>query len=158
MENSVDALIMGASVLLLIIALTVTMSSLSNLKNGVQDMISKDEFVELAKDNSGNYINYYKADDNSVRIVEIETVMSTIRRALNEKINVFIEPKGEEAIKITLEYGGYADILDEQNLKSYYEKFKDKKFKEYIGVYKKKADESGLANEDENRIIRYEEI
>lgn len=94
MENAVDALIMGASVLLLIVALTVTMNSLSNFKNGVQDMIMKDEVVELAQDNTtGEYINYFTGrsnDNNGIRSVSAETVITSIRRAKQENYTVYI--------------------------------------------------------------------
>ena len=94
MENAVDALIMGASVLLLIVALTVTMNSLSNFKNGVQDLIMKDEVVELAQDSStGEYINYFAGrsnDNNGIRLVSAETLITSIRRAKQENYNVYI--------------------------------------------------------------------
>ena len=55
MENATDALIMAGSVLLLIIALTVTISSLSNLRTQAQDILMERDRLEIAQD-SKEYI------------------------------------------------------------------------------------------------------
>ena len=63
MENATDALIMAGSVLLLIIALTVTISSLSNLRTQAQDILMERDRLEIAQDSKG-YINYIKNEAN----------------------------------------------------------------------------------------------
>ena len=63
MENATQALIMAGSVLLLIIALTVTISSLSNLRTQAQDILMERDRIEITQDSKG-YINYIKNDVN----------------------------------------------------------------------------------------------
>ena len=90
MENATDALIMAGSVLLLIIALTITISSLSNLRMEAQNLLMERDQILITKDSLGDYLNYIKNDDNDVRIVGIETLISAIRRKWKENYNIYI--------------------------------------------------------------------
>ena len=93
MENATEALIMAGSVLLLIIALTVSISSFTSLKNQVDGIIQQGEETELAQaqDEEGNYyyLNYIKNADD-IRTVGVETVISSIRRLRRESYTVYI--------------------------------------------------------------------
>ena len=93
MENATDALIMAGSVLIFIIALTVCISSFTTLRVGIDDIVTQTETVEMAKDSSGNYINYIQAQDDSIRIVGAETVVTSISRAIKEDYVVYIKLK-----------------------------------------------------------------
>ena len=91
MENATDALIMAGSVLLLIIALTVTISSLTNLRTQAQDILDDRDQLLATTDESG-YINYLKVVEIKMkRIVGIETVMSSIRRMTKEDYTIYIQ-------------------------------------------------------------------
>ena len=91
MENAAEALLMGGSVLLFIIALTVTMSSFTTLRAGIDDLLDQAETIELAKDSEG-YINYMESEsEGSIRKVGIETIVPTITRAMKENYVVYIK-------------------------------------------------------------------
>ena len=98
MENATHALLMGGSMLLLIIALTVSISSLTTLKNTVDSIISTNEQTKLATvtktDENGKkyteYINYIQ-DASEIRTVGVETVISTVRRIKRESYTVYIK-------------------------------------------------------------------
>lgn len=107
MENATDALIIAGSVLLLIIALTVSISSFSNFRMQFDEIISQDDALELTKDTNGEYLNYLKSNDEDVRTVGIETVISSIRRIRKENYVIYIcltkssMPNVSDEIKVT---------------------------------------------------------
>lgn len=91
MENAAEALMMAGSVLIFIIALTVTMSSFTTLRAGIDDLLDQAETIELAKDSEG-YINYMESEsEGSIRKVGIETIVPTISRAMKENYVVYIK-------------------------------------------------------------------
>lgn len=94
MENAVDALKIAGSVLLLIIALTVNISTFSRVKTEFEQIIKNRENVKYAVDTTkeGNaYVNYLKSSgDNYARTVGIETIVSTLRRLRKENYKVYI--------------------------------------------------------------------
>ena len=93
MENAAEALLMAGSVLIFIIALTVTMSSFTTLRAGIDDLLDQAETIELAKDSEG-YINYMESKaQGSVRKVGIETIVPTISRAMKENYVAYIKLK-----------------------------------------------------------------
>lgn len=97
MENATDALLMAASVLLLIIALTVSISSFTSMKNQVDVILQQEEETDLAIGEITNedgttsyyYLNYVEGAE-SVRTVAADTVISTIRRIRKEEYTVII--------------------------------------------------------------------
>lgn len=97
MENATDALLMAASVLLLIIALTVSISSFTSMKNQVDVILQQEEETDLAIGEITNpdgttsyyYLNYVEGAE-SVRTVAADTVISTIRRMMKEEYTVII--------------------------------------------------------------------
>lgn len=107
MENATDALIIAGSVLLLIIALTVSISSFSNFRMQFDEIVSQDDALELTKDTNGEYLNYLKSNDEDVRTVGIETVISSIRRIRKENYVIYIcltkssMPNVSDEIKVT---------------------------------------------------------
>lgn len=93
MENAAEALMMAGSVLIFIIALTVTMSSFTTLRAGIDDLLDQAETIELAKDSEG-YINYMESEsEGSIRKVGIETIVPTISRAMKENYVAYIKLK-----------------------------------------------------------------
>ena len=99
MENATDAIIMATSVLLLIIALSVSISSLSNLKTQVQDILSQRDEVDLStysvkngETTTTSYNNYIKNNtDIDVRKVKAETIITLIRRMRKENYTIYIK-------------------------------------------------------------------
>ena len=179
MENATDALIMAGSVLLLIIALTVTISSLSNLKTQTQDLLDDRDQLLATKDENGGYINYLKSGgkDSDVRIVGIETVMSSITRMPTEDDTIYIQTNETVAIpndlKVIFQGNNYIRLAisseEKEKEKQYlydkdvtgaiYNSLKFKKFKEYIGIYQNKTAEGvSDANKATHKIITYEQI
>lgn len=180
MENATDALIMAASVLMLIIALTVSISSFSNLKSQVDDIITTSEQTDLAKDETGGYINYLK-NSKDIRVVGSETLIASIRRVEKENYKIYIVTAtgddlgletsravkqeytngstteilvndGAEIIEISLsgKNNDVSKILNE----SFYNKVKNMKFKEYLGIYQNNT-EASEENKETYRIITY---
>lgn len=94
MENAVDALKIAGSVLLLIIALTVNISTFSRVKTEFEQIIKNRENVKYAVDTTKEenaYVNYLKSSgDNYARTVGIETIVSTLRRLAKENYKVYI--------------------------------------------------------------------
>ena len=88
MENVTDALIMAASVLLLIIALTVSISSFTSLKIQADAIVKQEETIDLTK-MGDEYLNYIKANDD-LRTVGVETVVSSVRRTMKESYTVYL--------------------------------------------------------------------
>ena len=176
MENTTDALYMAGSVLLLKIALTVCISSLSKIKTQTQEMLLDRNQIQMAKDGE-NYINYLKnskGENNATRTVGIETVISAIRRMQKEKYNIFIETEKSienlpenmrsksakvSGIYFTKDDAGYKNLEDSNIIGKLYRTFKDSNFKEYYGFYKEKNNEE--VPEDDRlsyRIITFVEI
>ena len=77
MENATDALIMAGSILLLIVALTVAISSLSNLRTQTQGILNEKDQLMAMSDESG-YINYLRNNGEDKRTVGIETIAAAL--------------------------------------------------------------------------------
>lgn len=97
MENAIDALYMAASILLLVIALAVGISSFSNLRISADRILNFGDRVDKATvEENGNkvYINYIANTDSSdVRTVKADTVMTTVRRVFKESYTIYIKTK-----------------------------------------------------------------
>lgn len=180
MENAVDALVMAGSVLLFIIALTVGISSFSKLRQNIDEIVSYTETVDFAKD-SGGYINYLESKNNeAIRVVGIETVMTSAYRSIKENYTVYIDVKNLDLRNISnLDYlsasenmsigsDGYVIVKNDRLIKfnvnnnknpsavfkNLYNQIKDKKFYEYLGEYQN-AGETTTDNKQTQRIITY---
>ena len=93
MEDASEALYLAGSVLIFIIALTITISSFTMVRAGIDDIVGSTEKVSIAK-NSEGYINFIQSRNNgATRIVGIETVLSSTYRALKENYVVYIQFK-----------------------------------------------------------------
>ena len=175
MENATDALIIAGSMLLLVIALTITISSLTSLKAETQDMLDNRDQLLATTDETG-YINYLKSGENAIRTVGIETIISSIRRLRKEDYTVYIQVKpetnvselnsdirteidGKKYIKITLAGVGGKYVEDKTVTSEIYNKLKSARFREYIGIYKNATAEGvSDANKSTYKIITYEQI
>ena len=179
MENSTDALIMAGSVLLLIIALTVTISSLTNLRTQVQDLFDDRDQLLATTDGSG-YINYLQSGNQEKRNVGIETVITSIRRMTKEDYTIYIKPKkaitdlGKEYDDIKVSVDGNSNSIklylsgvgnkyvNNKNLTKIlnilYNNFESEEFNEYIGIYQDKTIGVSEANKSTYKILTYEQI
>lgn len=180
MENSTDALIMAGSVLLLIIALSVTISSLTNLRTQAQDIFDDRDQLLATTDDSG-YINYLQSGNKDKREVGIETVITSIRRMTKEDYTIYIKPKnnisdlGSEYNDIKVNVDGNSNSIklnlsgvgnkyvNHKNLSKIlsilYSNFESDKFNEYIGTYQNKTVEGvSEANKSTYKVITYEQI
>lgn len=103
MENASDALIMAGQILIFIVALTVCITSYSNVRTEIDGLISQTDTVKFAKDDEG-YINYIKSEENSaIRKVGVETVVSSMYRASKENYDIFIKLQDTSGLENSLE-------------------------------------------------------
>lgn len=182
MENASEALIMAGQVLIFIIALSVCISSFSTLRAGIDNVINQTETIQFAKDTEG-YINFIDSKNNdATRIVGVETVMSSMYRAIKEDFTMYLKLKDSTFTGVKTVLGNSIDnyeikynddeksikitISNDANYRSHallkkglYEKIKDEKFKEFLGEYQEKTND-GVSSENKQtkRIITYEEM
>lgn len=180
MENATDALIMAGSVLIFIIALTITISSFSTVRKGIDGLISQTETVELAEGSQG-YVNYMKANGNTTRVVGAETVIASMYRTLKENYVVYIELENYDNLSLTSDKNIKIDTLENESgkilkftlnenddiltksesqkkyqdlMKIFYKKIENMTFDEKLGEYQNKSDVS-KENKLTYRIITY---
>ena len=169
MENATDALIMAASVLLLLVALSVSISSFTTLRMEVDGIVSERDKVDMAVDDGGHYINYFKASDyTATRTVNADTVMSSLLRIERESYNVYIYLNGgipgalddfrdkinDGYMKFSIEGSEYQNI-NENNFKELYNEIKGKKFNEFLGIYKDGGTETPTVDKITHRVYTF---
>ena len=93
MENAVDAIYIAGAVLLMIVALTVSISSFSTQIANVEEIVQADERTDVVETAGGtdflNYITYNK----STRDVGVETIVNSLYRSYKENYTVYIKFK-----------------------------------------------------------------
>ena len=183
MENASEALIMAGAVLILIIALTISMSSFTAMRTQIDEITQAETKLDLVKDGA-NYINYETATENDARVVGIETVISSIYRVPKENYIIYIKSdnygsaktttlgdegaqdqfigstklidKDEEILKIEINKYGSNSVIDKLlGDKSFYNENKDNKFYEYLGEYQENKPNVDAANRETYRVITY---
>ena len=94
-DNLTDALLMAGAVLIFVIALTTSMSSFTKMRSQIDAIIQEDSKLEYAiEDSSGGYLNYKSSNENNpIRIVGIETLISSMYRVSKENYIVYINTK-----------------------------------------------------------------
>ena len=93
MENASEALIMAGQILIFIVALTICVSSFTNLRAEADILIGKDEVVEMAK-SGDQYINYMQSQgNNSIRTVDASAVVSSMYRILKGDYTIYLKLK-----------------------------------------------------------------
>lgn len=168
-ENVSDALLMAGAMLIFIIALTFSMSSFTTMRSTIQEIFEYEAKIDLVKDEHNNYLNYMTAGTDSIRIVGIETVLTSIYRLQKENFKVYINTSEN----LNMPEYDFTDKFDSKNISSYnmyeisinsnidykkiYEKLSEKTFKEYLGVYQ---EDTGASEENKPtyRVITYVEI
>ena len=173
-DNLTDAIMMAGAVLIFIIALTTSMSTFTTMRSQIDSIIEYDYKLDLVTDSEGNYINYHTSDSD-IRTVGVETIVSSMYRVKQENFVIYIlgldninngitqeeitiNKVKTNAIKISID-GDNWDIEKILNDDGLYNKMKDKKFKEYLGVYQIETD-GGVdeINKTTYRVITYEEV
>lgn len=195
MENAVDALYMAGAVLILIIALSVSISSLMTLKSRTYDIVTMDEQINetsYIEDGKLKYVNYITSDDMDVRIVGADAVTSALYRLVTEDYKIYIKlndttglgnidtskayrnqtyttknggtdiiiSQGDDLIEFVLAKRGKGqDIQNTEYVKNiltngFYDKIKEKTFKEYLGEYQNNSD-IAQDNKETKRIITF---
>ena len=122
MENAADALLIAFAVLIFIVALSVTLTSLSQAKTTADVVLfysDRENFQKPLPNDSDNF-------EDGGRIVGIDTVIATISRCAKEKFSVKIIDGTNENSVYNFEY----DVQTEEEIKLEIERF----IKEYTGV------------------------
>jgi len=88
MENAVEALKIAFAVMMFVLALTVSISSFSNANSAVKSLISMN-------DRENEYI-YVEPSPNLTRIVGVETVVSSMYRAMEQNIEIYFKKEGND--------------------------------------------------------------
>ena len=80
MENASDALIMAGQILIFIVALTVCLSSFTNVRAEVNRIVGENEEIRFAKDGE-TYVNFIESKKGSAnRVVEADTIVTSLYR------------------------------------------------------------------------------
>lgn len=113
MENAVDALTMAGAVLIFIIALSICISSFTTLRIGIDEIVGQTETVKMTKDSEG-YINYIDSKDvDSTRLVGVETVTSSMYRAIKENYVIYIV--AEDCEELSGSGDSAVDLMEAEN-------------------------------------------
>ena len=185
-ENLYDALIMAGAVLIFVIALTVSMSSFTEMRTQIDEIVEFDSRVDMVQDDTGKYLNYISTSSEDIRVVGIETIVSSMYRLEKENYVIYIKTKdhkygtatptklsredlpaqkygeetiindNEEILKITIN-GVNSNATTLLNNKDLYDELKGRKFEEYLGVYQENT-EASEANRTTYRVITYVEV
>lgn len=176
MENASDALIMATDILIFIVALTLCISSFTNVRQGVDNIINRPETIKMAKD-SEVYINYIASDENkATRVVGVDTVIPSLYRALKENYVVYIKVRNKLIVSNIVLYEDLKDgcytykfksginpseknntAIDMLCRKGLYNELQNFKFYEYLGEFKYNT-ATNVEDRTTYRIITYIQI
>ena len=107
MENGVQALKLGASMLIFVIAITITISVFTMAAQALNRIFIAEEDQEYVKDSAGQYINFVKFDGGT-REVGIETIAPAIYRAFSENYCMYFYQYAADGVTLE-EYELYND-------------------------------------------------
>lgn len=128
MENATDALLMAFAILIFIIALSVTLTSLSQAKSTADIVLfysDRENFQPTLRDDAANV-------SNGGRTVTVDTVISTIYRCAREKFSVKII---EGANTYTFEYDVQKKEQIEENIENFIKEHTGTNYREtYVEV------------------------
>ena len=106
MENAVEAFKIAGSVILFVIALSLSISSLSTANTAVSEITSM-------YDKEANY-TYIKPSSDLSRTVGIDTIIPTMYNAYEENIKIVFKDKNGEDIPIYYKTNQYGSRVDEE--------------------------------------------
>lgn len=107
MENAADALKMAAAVLAFVLALGISMSSFSEVRE-------VSEIILNYKDKEYNY-SYIPSNGDTTRKVSVETIVQSIYRAYNENYKIYFYENGNESDPLILFKEGMTQEKQEIN-------------------------------------------
>lgn len=107
MENAADALKMAAAVLAFVLALGISMSSFSEVRE-------VSEIILNYKDKEYNY-SYIPSNGDTTRKVSVETIVQSIYRAYNENYKIYFYENGNESDPLVLFKEGMTQEKQEIN-------------------------------------------
>lgn len=111
MEDASEALLMAGDILIFIIALTVCISSFTTIRTEINRIVGQDEEIRMAKEGD-TYINFIESKkSSSTRVVETETVVSSIYRAIKENYVIYIKFKDNSTIN-TIKTNRYINTME----------------------------------------------
>lgn len=106
MENAVEAFKIAGSVILFVIALSLSISSLSTANTAVSE-------ITTMYDKEANY-TYIKPSSDLSRIVGIDTIIPTMYNAYEENIKIVFKDKNGQDIPIYYKTNQYGSRVDEE--------------------------------------------
>lgn len=106
MENAVEAFKIAGSVILFVIALSLSISSLSTANTAVSE-------ITTMYDKEANY-TYIKPSSDLSRTVGIDTIIPTMYNAYEENIKIVFKDKNGEDIPIYYKTNQYGSRVDEE--------------------------------------------
>lgn len=90
MENGVEALKIASSVLIFVLAITITISTFTTASQAINSIFSAHDADEYVKGEDGKYLNFVELKlDGGTRKVGIETVIPSIYRAYKENYAIY---------------------------------------------------------------------
>lgn len=116
MENGVEALKIAASMLIFVLAITITISSFTTATqalNKIFNMQNEDEYVTATDENGNEYFLNFVRFNGGTREVGVETIIPSIYRAYKENYAIyFFESSGAPLILYTYEEEKYNEITN----------------------------------------------
>lgn len=89
MENGVEALKIASSVLIFVLAITITISVFTSASQALNRIFAMQDEDEYVKDADGNYMNFIKIAEKGTREVGVETIVPSMYRAYKENYAIY---------------------------------------------------------------------
>lgn len=88
MENGVEALKIGAGMLIFVLAITITISAFTTASQAINRILSARDADEYVRDADGNFINFVNFEGET-REVGVETIVPMMYRAYKENFAIY---------------------------------------------------------------------
>ncbi len=98
MENGVEALKLASSVLIFVIAITITISAFTMAVQALNRIFIAQDSIEYVKDADGNYLNFVRFDGGT-REVGVETIIPSIYRAYKENYTIYFYKENASGVE-----------------------------------------------------------
>ncbi len=153
MENAVDALKVAGSVLIFVLALSLTISTFTMASQALNRIFTASDEEEYVTDADGNYLNFVQFN-KATREVGIDTIIPMIYRAYKENFAIYFYDKDGNALNVNKDnegedinyfdlekeiYASSKDVVDRLDKLLYtdglYNNLKNKTFYEQLGEY-----------------------
>ena len=88
MENGIEALKIASSMLIFVLAITITISTFTTATQAINNILNMKDADEYVTDANGNYINFVSFNGGT-REVGVETIIPAIYRAYKENYAIY---------------------------------------------------------------------